>query len=213
MSARYPGYDVMRKRQGPSWNEPTRRAVDERLALAPEPRFFDRDQWRTLNAVCARILPQPIDRPPVPVAALVDAKVFGQRGDGYRDARLPPLQQAWRLGLAALDAEARGHYQQPFSELAAYRQDALLGAMQRGQLNDGAWCGMPAALFFAERLVHDITAAYYAHPTAWNEIGFGGPAGPRGYVRLDSDRRDAWEAAEATPQHADKALELNRRVR
>lgn len=213
MSARYPGYDVMNKRQGPSWNEPTRRAVDERLALAPEPRFFSQDQWRTLNAVCARILPQPLSRPPVPVAALVDGKVFGRRGDGYRDARLPPLQQAWRIGLAALDAEALGHYQQPFARLAAYRQDALLDAMQRDELKDSAWCGMPAALFFSQRLVHDITAAYYAHPTAWNEIGFGGPASPRGYVRLDSGKRDAWEPAEATPQRPDKALELNRRVR
>ena len=30
------------------------------------------------------------------------------------------------------------------------------------------------------RLVADIVKAYYAHPTSWNEIGFGGPASPRG---------------------------------
>jgi hypothetical protein len=29
-----------------------------------------------------------------------------------------------------------------------------------------------------------ILAAFYAHPWAWNEIGFGGPAYPRGYMRL-----------------------------
>ena len=29
-----------------------------------------------------------------------------------------------------------------------------------------------------------ILAAFYSHPWAWNEIGFGGPAYPRGYMRL-----------------------------
>ena len=29
-----------------------------------------------------------------------------------------------------------------------------------------------------------IVGAFYSHPWAWNEIGFGGPAYPRGYMRL-----------------------------
>jgi hypothetical protein len=29
-----------------------------------------------------------------------------------------------------------------------------------------------------------ILAAFYSHPWAWNEIGFGGPAYPRGFMRL-----------------------------
>jgi hypothetical protein len=56
---------------------------------------------------------------------------------------------------------------------------------------------MPCKLFFNERAVHDIAGAYYAHPTAWNEIGFGGPASPRGYVRMGFDKRDPWDAVES----------------
>ena len=44
-------------------------------------------------------------------------------------------------------------------------------------------------------MIHDIVTAYYAHPTAWNEIGWAGPASPRGYVRLDANKHDPWEAA------------------
>lgn len=213
MKPRYPGYDVQSKRQGLSWNEPTRRAVDERLAVHG-PQFLEADLWRTLNAVCARIVPQPGDRAPVPVAALVDGKLFANRGDGFRDVRQPPLRKAWQLGLAALDAEARARHDKGFAELSGTEQDALLQAMQEGALDHPAWQGMPPALFFSQRLVHDITAAYYAHPTAWSEIGFGGPASPRGYVRLDSDKRDAWEAAEARRDEDEpNARELNRRVR
>ena len=61
----------------------------------------------TLDAVCGRIVPQPKTRPPVPIAAMVDAKLFENHGDGYRDYRLPPLREAWRRGLKAIDAEAR----------------------------------------------------------------------------------------------------------
>ena len=61
-------------------------------------------------------------------------------------------------------------------------------------------------------MLHDIVSAYYAHPTAWSEIGFGGPASPRGYVRMDFDRRDPWEAAEAQPGREARARRENARV-
>jgi len=50
------------------------------------------------------------------------------------------------------------------------------------------------------------------HPASWNEIGFGGPASPRGYVRMNFDRRDPWEAAEASPGQEDEARRENERV-
>jgi hypothetical protein len=39
-----------------------------------------------------------------------------------------------------------------------------------------------------------VLAAFYSHPWAWNEIGFGGPAYPRGYARLSPGQREHWEA-------------------
>ena len=209
---RYPGYDVQAKRRTPSWNEPTRRAIDKRAAVPREPRFLNTDEWVTLTAVAERIVPQPRGRVPVPLAALIDEKLLQDAGDGYRDARLPPLREAWRRGLHALDAEARHAHGAPFARLGAPEQDALLTRMQRGDLHDAAWDGMPPDLFFAKQLARDIVRAYYGEPTAWNEIGFGGPASPRGYVRMGFDRRDPWEAAEAHGGDAASALRKNRRV-
>jgi hypothetical protein len=199
MPERYPGYDVMAKRHTPSWNEATRRVIDQRLAMPRDPRFFSQDEWLTLTAVCDRIVPQPKHRPPVPVAAMVDHKMANNVTDGYRDARLPRMQDAWRRGLAALDAEARARHGGRFHAIGVAEQNALLTQMQQGELDNPAWGGMPCDLCFSHRMVHDIVAAYYAHPTAWNEIGFGGPASPRGYVRMGFNRRDPWEAVEATP--------------
>ncbi|HEX7686253.1 MAG TPA: gluconate 2-dehydrogenase subunit 3 family protein, partial [Burkholderiaceae bacterium] len=116
-------------------------------------------------------------------------------------------------GLAALDAEAQAQAGVRFHAMAADAQDSLLRRVQHGQAYSPAWAGMPPELFFRKRVLHDIVGAYYGHPTAWSEIGFGGPASPRGYVRLDFDRRDPWEASEARPGREDEARRENERVR
>lgn len=198
MDERYPGYDVLAKRRTPSWDETTRRTIDRRLAVHPGPRFLGESEWPTLKAVCDRILPQPRGRPAVPLAALVDFKLFENHRDGWRHAELPPQGEAWRRGLRALEVEAQARHGRAFPDLAPDAQDELLRAMQNGRLDHPAWEGMPPATFFTDRVLSDITHAYYAHPTAWSEIGFGGPASPRGYVRMDFNRRDPWEAVEQT---------------
>ena len=198
MPDRYPGYDVLAKRDTPSWNDATRQVIDARHAIVDAPKFLDQQEWLTLRAICDGIVPQ--SSPPqarVPIAAMVDRKLTKDHRDGYRDARLPPLREAWRRGLAAVDAAAQARAGVAFHLLTAPARDALLRDMHDGKLDGPEWGGMPCKLFFRERVTHDILAAYYSHPTAWNEIGFGGPASPRGYVRMYFNRRDPWEAAEA----------------
>ena len=157
--------------------------------------------------------PKPSDRAnAAPVAALVDEKMHTDTKDGYRNAKLPRQREAWRRGLAAIDAEARLRQSARFHELQAKEQDEILVCVQKGRTQAAEWGDMPPALFFSERLLHDIVTAYYACPVAWNEIGFGGPASPRGRVRLDFDRRDPWEASEARPGREDAARRDNARV-
>ncbi|MDD2861718.1 MAG: gluconate 2-dehydrogenase subunit 3 family protein, partial [Acidiphilium sp.] len=74
------------------------------------------------------------------------------------------------------------------------------------------WDDMKSEEFFDRRVLADIPACYYSHPTAWSEIGFGGPASPRGYVRMELNRRDPWEAIEAHPGSVDEVRRKNRHV-
>lgn len=210
----YPGYDVLAKRNTPSWNEQTRKVIDRRIAIRwDDHQFFGEQEWPTLCAIIGRIVPQPADRADaVPVAALLDQKMHNDDQDGYRDVHLPRMQEAWQRGLAALDEEARDLHGISFHELAPAEQDALLQATERGDLKHRAWQGMPPDTFFHRRIISDVVSAYYCHPTAWSEIGWGGPASPRGYVRMDFNRRDAWEAAEARSGHEEEARRENLRV-
>ena len=211
--ARFPGYEVLSKRQGLSWNDKTREVIAQRLAIGSEPRFFTADEFLTVAAAADRIVPQPRTRSPIPVAALVDHKLHLAQRDGYRLPGTPRDGDAWRLGLKALDAEAQVAFGARFHKLAEAQQDLLLERMQKGELRNSVWAGMASDTFFRMRLARDLVLAYYAHPTAWSEIGWGGPASPRGYVRMDYDERDPWEAAEARDGEIVSALRKNRRVR
>ena len=52
-----------------------------------------------------------------------------------------------------------------------------------------------------------VLGAFYCHPWAWNEIGYGGPAYPRGYMRLGEGQREPHQAAEAGDEDPARAVE------
>ena len=209
---RYPGYDVLAKRNTPSWNEKTREVIDARVGIEPGPQFFQADEWRTLDAVCDRVMPQPRGRPRVPIAALVDRQMLKGKTKGYRLADMPQPGEAWKRALAALGEAALREHGRAFAELTAADQDSLLRHMQDGTLQAEALHGMPAKTFWESHVNHDLICSYYSHPESWSEMGWGGPASPRGYVRLDLDKRDPWEPVEAKPGEEAKAERENKRV-
>jgi hypothetical protein len=198
---RFPGYNVLNKMDSPSWNEQTRRVVNKRLQQIPERRFFDPEEWETLEAICSRIIPQPERQDsPVPIAPFIDSKMFENQQDGYQFADMPSMREAWKLGLKAIDEESLNRFGALFRKLSAENQDDILRSVQEGKVESAIWRQLPPARFFSSRVLSDIPSVYYAHPQAWNEIGFGGPASPRGYFRLDADRTDPWEAREVTDE-------------
>ncbi len=132
----------------------------------------------------------------MPIVPFIDEKLHENQGDGYRYESLPPQRDAWRIGIGAIDEEARARWQRGFRELPDNLKDAVLRSVQHGDTLSDAWRGMPAKQFFKSVLLHEVVGVYYAHPAAWSEIGFGGPASPRGYVRMQANRRDPWEAME-----------------
>jgi hypothetical protein len=117
--------------------------------------------------------------------------------DGMQPEGEPTMQEMWRRGLRALDAEAKLRFSAPFVELSGGRQDDVITALQNQDLRAPEWAGVPPSSFFKSRVLHDIITYYYGMPQGWDEMGFGGPASPRGYVRMGFDRHDPWDAVEA----------------
>lgn len=193
----YEGYDVLEKWDSPSWDERTREVVRKRVSRIPERQFLEQDEWEILEAICARLLPQPERKNAVPLVPFIDQKLMNDEGVGYRHESMPELRRAWRLGIAGVDAEARHRRGAPFTELTPERQDEILRRVQQGQVQSPGWEDLPPDRFFSAILLKTVVGIYYAHPAAWSEVGFGGPASPRGYVRRELGSRDRWEAREA----------------
>jgi hypothetical protein len=186
--ARFPGFDVLAQRA--TWDEVTEHVVVARLQTRPL-RFFDEAEALTAGALLDRLLGQD-DEPRVPVLGMIDERLADGIGDGYRYDEMPEDADAWRRSIAALDRDAEREHGVPFHALGRGSQ---MDAIERVQQTDGSWADLPAKRVF-ELWVRYACAAFYSHPWAWNEIGFGGPAYPRGYANLGVDKRERWEAAE-----------------
>ena len=198
----YPAYDVLDKWDSPSWNDQTREAVRKRLDEVPKRHFLSEEQWSLLEAIVARLMPQPEREEPVPIVPWIDDMLHHNHSPGYRYADMPPMREAWCKGLDAIADEARQRHGKAFEALSAEEQDALLTDVQHNRVDKNIWGDLPAGGFFLQHLLKQTVGFYYAHPAAWSEIGFGGPASPRGYARLGFDERDSWEAKEVEPEHA-----------
>jgi hypothetical protein len=189
MHGRYPDYDVLE--QAGHWDEATRRVVLARVHDVPPIRFFGADEIPTLRAFCDTVLAQDSE-PRIPVLEMVDAKLRAGRFDGFRHAGMPDDGQTWRLVARGLDEAAGGS----FAHASAQERLDLCGALSRGELSGGAWeqADPKTAWKVCLRIALSV---FYSHPWAWNEIGFGGPAYPRGYARLGIGLSESWEAEPA----------------
>ncbi len=102
-------------------------------------------------------------------------------GSAFRPLTLQPAQNS----------------EQGFAELAPIEQDTILKSIHDGDkwAAHEIWDRMSIDRFW-HLLVQDCVTAYYAHPWAWDEIGYGGPAYPRAYTRLEGGLPEPWEVDE-----------------
>jgi hypothetical protein len=190
MHGRYPRYDVLEERD--HWDEATRRVVMARIDEVPPIRFFEAAEARTLGAFCDCVTAQ--DREPrIPLIHFVDQKFFDGKLDGYQYHDMPDDRDVWRRMARVLDREAGAVRARSFADCPPQVQHEICERFSNGKLDSG---DMPCSKAWSV-LMRAVLSAFYSHPWAWNEIGFGGPAYPRGYARLGMGMREAWEGDEA----------------
>ena len=185
----FPGYDVTAGAS--SWDHVTAGVVLARLAPPPPVRFFTPEEEPTARALVDRLLAQDAD-PKVPAFEAVDQRLVERIGDGFRFDDMPEDPEAWRRSIEALDQDSRARFGRPFWDLERSEQIEMVESVQS---TEGEWHGLPAKRLFSLWTRYSCDA-FYSHPWAWNEIGFGGPAYPRGYKNLGLGRREPWEAEE-----------------
>jgi hypothetical protein len=186
---RFPGYDVVARAS--SWDRVTAGVVLARLGPPPRLRFFTPTEEAAGRALVDRLLAQD-DEPKVPVLELIDSRLAEGEIDGWRYDDMPEDGIAWKQSLDHLDAVAR--VRAPGAVFATLDRHSQIDLLESIRTAD-QWHGLPAARVWALWMRY-ACAAFYSHPWAWNEIGFGGPAYPTGYKNLGVDGRESWEVRE-----------------
>jgi hypothetical protein len=193
----YPGFSTLKQKR--YWDATTRKVVEERVSKQKPLRFFTEDQAATMLAVVDRILPQEDRTEERRIAILpeIDARLFENKLDGFRYEDMPPDQEAYRLAVRAFEEMAKTLHRRRFHELSVTEQEEILRSVHDAKPPAAAklWKRMNIERFWT-MLVTDVVTVYYAHPWAWDEIGFGGPAYPRGYMRLEEGEPEPWEVRE-----------------
>jgi hypothetical protein len=190
MIGRYPDFDVFDARR--DWDPATARVIDQRMQISAgdELHFFTTTEASTVRAFCDLCMAQDGD-PRVPVAEMIDRKLAAGELDGYQYDDMPDDRDTWHLVLAGLKEHG-------FDGAGPEEAEEIVTRFSRGELEGGSWAKLNPKRAWSV-CMRMILSTFYAHPWAWNEIGFGGPAYPRGFMRLGPiGVREPWEKPGAT---------------
>jgi hypothetical protein len=208
MHGRYPDYDVLEQQS--HWDEVTRKMILDRVHNVPEIRFFDEADLETLTVFADLFLAQDSD-PRIPVMAYVDEKLFEGELDGYQYFDMPDDRETWRLVARGLDEEAQRLAFPSFAAAPEEAQVAIVHRFSKAEVHGGSWETVNVGRAW-KVVMRYVAQAFYSHPWAWNEIGFGGPAYPRGYGAFGSPalgEQESWEAKESV--HYDPVRDTQKR--
>jgi hypothetical protein len=199
----YPGFSTLS--QKPFWDAATRKLIVDRVEKRHEIKFFSRQEFEFWTAVFSHLIPQS-DRTPdgqIDVIGPLDHRLYVNQTVGYRYENMPQDRVAYKLGLEAINKEAQHSFGEDFLSIPWPQQELVLKAIHDGkpQAAPEIWKSMSVHRFW-QLIMGDAIDAYYAHPWAWDEIGFGGPAYPRAYTRLERGEPEPWEVEEQRYQWA-----------
>jgi hypothetical protein len=190
---RFPGFDVLGQQR--HWDPQTRGVVLARLAPPRPFRFFADGNAETAVALIGRLVDvdESLART---LCSAIDDRLADNETDGWHFDDMPTDHDAWTRSLQALDEESRERSGRSFAENGREDQEAALEEIRTGSPDQ--WHGINRGRLWDLWMRYACTA-YWAHPAAWNEMGWPGPAYPRGYKNLGMDRREPFEVTDVQP--------------
>lgn len=192
VETRYPNFDVMAEAE--AWDEHTRSIVESRQKPPKKPRFLTRKEVQALRSIAAHLLFEEREDVIGYVLSHIDNRLGDPVGEAQRKEGVPPEAELIRRGLVALDATARKRHKAVFADCGIQNQFAILAALQNGALEPlPEFDGIPQKELF-QKVLGLCVEAFASHPAVWSEIGYPGPAYPRGYYRINQGVTDPWEA-------------------
>jgi len=182
----------------------TRSVLESRMISAAtwdhKPKALSGEAFRTMRALAERVVPHA----GFDVAGSIEQRLASATGDGWRFATLPSDVEAWRKGIASLDAAAKRGFYVSFIALHPEQQDDLLRKVSEGEIGKGllgsvhvgasadAYSGSEMKQWF-EEVRGEFAKCYMAHPSTMERVGFTGFADEGGFTQIQIGQREVFE--------------------
>ena len=190
----YPDYDVLALQD--EWDANTRQIVKQRLGPF-EFKLLSHWQQGMIKALARQLACEGRDEVLTWIAFHVETELGKPQGEAQRKPGIPPRKELILAGLDALDNWAKAKFFKGFLSLKEAQQLEFLQLLEVGGLPQEEGWDVERQKELFKKLAGLIITAHYSHPWVWSEIGYGGPAYPRGYVRVELGRVDPWEPKQA----------------
>jgi hypothetical protein len=178
----YSEYNVMDAQD--EWDDHTQSIVSSRLIREKPYTFLTMAEAEILRALCSFLVDDSRGDVLQYVLCHFDQTLSQTIGESERKAGVPKASVLLREGLRKLDQSSLTRYTNSFIQLEKTKQEKLLKELSESADQQN----------FFKKLLNLTLEAYYSHPVIWSEIGYGGPAYPRGYIRTQLGQLDPWEA-------------------
>jgi hypothetical protein len=187
-------FDVMNQKR--HWDSHTRGIVEKRLETDTFYEFhtLNREEAVTLFELCVILLDDRRGHILAYVVHHFDRKLTSDIGEAQRKKGVPKESSLIRDGVYLLDEVCVSLYDHKFDLLEDEKKKKVVNDLMQGNVLLQAGEKSVPAKDFMKKILSETVAAYYSHPDVWSEIGYAGPAYPRGYVRSQTGLTDPWEA-------------------
>jgi hypothetical protein len=188
----YPTYDVLNEKN--HWDDHTQSIVTSRMVNEEKSQFLTMKERQMLKGICTHLTYD--DRKEIIQFVIdhIDQSLASSIGEGQRKQGVLKADFLVREGLRVLNEQAKEQFLKPYAELEPEKQQAMLEEVSKQQTASGAPWGNIKPTDFFKKLLTLTVEAYCSYPTVWSEMGYGGPAYPRGYIRTQMGQLDPWEA-------------------
>lgn len=188
----YPSFNVINEID--AWDDHTQSIVNARLSDSSKNQFLSDHEADSLLVISGILMHDTSLEVIRSVVNHIDQTLHSSPGESQRQRGVPAGKDLIRQGLQSLERSAQRNYSSSFLKLGHSQQKQLLQRLSEATVEPSSdWSGVPQQAFF-QKLMSLTIESYCSHPKVWSEIGYAGPAYPRGYVRTQLGQLDPWEA-------------------
>lgn len=192
-NTRYPSFNVMDERE--EWDAHTQAIVENRLMESHPSTELSLVELQVLQQVCSALIDDRRENVLSYILVHVAQSLKGTTGEGERKAGLPAQKKLIINGIKYMSGSMPTKKQLFALEHEDQDLTELLQQVSQGKAVISNWTSELQREWFI-KLLSLTVEAYCSHPQVWSDMGYAGPAYPRGYVRGDIGRLDPWEAKE-----------------